>query len=163
MEDVLDLLLERNEPVPVPLELPDEDQLVQIEEEILLPIPPEMRTFLMEVSDVVYGSIEPVTAADPHSHTYIPEVTAIAWSLGVPHYLLPLCEVNGNYYCVEPDGEVVFWRDGELTMKPGNQSGIGPGMCGSNPDLIGNLSRKLISMTNTWLDMSYTKSPSLGK
>lgn len=115
MEEILELLREYNEPVPVPLDLPDHDQLVQVEEELMLPIPRDMREFLLLASDVVYGSLEPVTVADPNSHTYLPEVTAVAWSLGVPRYLMPLCEVNGAYYCVEPEGEVVFWRDGELT------------------------------------------------
>ena len=36
IDEVLDLLREHNEPVPVPLELPDEDRLVEIEEELLL-------------------------------------------------------------------------------------------------------------------------------
>lgn len=115
MEDVIDDLRELNQPVPVPLDLPDEDQLVMIEEELLLPIPRELRTFLLEVSDVVYGTIEPVTAADPHSHTYLPEVTALAWDLGVPRYLMPVCEHRGVYYCVEQDGEVVLWKNGEVT------------------------------------------------
>lgn len=115
MEEILDLLREYNEDVPVPLDLPDEDQLVQVEEEILLPIPRDMREYLLKASDVVFGSLEPVTAADPNSHTYLPEVAAVAWSLGVPRYLIPLCEVKGGYYCVEAEGEVVLWRDGELT------------------------------------------------
>lgn len=115
MEDVLELLREYNQPVPVPLDLPDEDTLVMIEEELLLPIPPDMRHFLLEVSDVIVGTLEPVTAADPNSHTYLPEVTAVAWSEGVPHYLMPLCADNGSYYCVDPEGEVILWRDGELT------------------------------------------------
>jgi hypothetical protein len=115
MEEILDLLREHNETVPVPLDLPDHDQLVEVEEELMLPIPRDMREYLLLASDVVYGSLEPVTVADPHSHTYLPEVTAVAWSLGVPRYLMPLCEVNGAYYCVEPEGEIVFWRDGELT------------------------------------------------
>ncbi len=115
MEEILELLRDHNETVPVPLELPDEDQLILIEEEILLPIPRDMRQFLLEASDVIYGHLEPVTAADPNSHTYLPEVTATAWSLGVPRYLIVLCEVNGDYYCVEPEGEVVFWKNGELT------------------------------------------------
>jgi hypothetical protein len=114
-EEIIEMLRDVNQPVPVPLELPDEDVLVEVEEQILLPIPREMRTYLLEASDVIYGSLEPVTAADPYSHTYLPEVAAVAWSLGVPRYLVPLCEDNGSYYCVEPDGEVVFWRDGELT------------------------------------------------
>ncbi len=115
IDDVLDLLRDYNEPVPVPLDLPDEDKLVEIEEEILLPIPRDVRTFLLEASDVVYGSLEPVTAADPNSHTYLPEVTATAWAMGVPRHLLPICEDNGSYYCAEPDGEILFWRDGDMT------------------------------------------------
>jgi hypothetical protein len=115
MEDILELLREHNEQVPVPLDLPDEDALVMIEEELLLPIPRDMRQFLLEASDVIYGHLEPVTAADPHSHTYLPEVTAVAWSEGVPRYLMPLCQDGDAYYCVEPEGEVVLWRDGELT------------------------------------------------
>ena len=101
--------------MPVPLELPDEEQLVQIEEEILLPIPREIRTFLLEASDVIYGHLEPVTAADPYSHTYLPEVTANAWANGVDRHLLPICQVGHNYYCAEPDGELVYWQDGEIT------------------------------------------------
>ena len=115
MEEILELLRDHNVSVPVPLELPDDEVLILIEEEILLPIPRDMRTYLLEASDVIYGTLEPVTAADPNSHTYLPEVTAVAWSLGVPRYLMPLCEVNGSYYCVEPEGEIVFWKDGELT------------------------------------------------
>jgi len=114
MEEILELLRDHNEIVPVPLDLPEDDQLVMIEEELLLPIPRDMRQYLLEASDVVYGSMEPVTAADPNAHTYLPEVTALAWSLGVPRHLIVLCEFNGDYYCVEPEGEVVFWKNGEL-------------------------------------------------
>ena len=115
MEDVIELLREHQLDIPVPLELPDEDQLVVIEEELLLPIPRELRDFLLAVSDVVHGTLEPVTAADPYMHTYLPEVAAVAWSQGLPRHLVPLCEIDGNYYCVEPDGEVVYWRHGDLT------------------------------------------------
>ncbi len=73
MEDVIERLREENEPVPVPLELPDEDLLVEIEEELLISLPPEFREFLLTVSDVVYGRIEPVTVTDPQSHTYLPK------------------------------------------------------------------------------------------
>ena len=114
MEEILELLRDHNELVPVPLELPDHDRLVEIEEEILLPIPRDVRTFLLEASDVIYGSLEPVTAADPNSHTYLPDVTSMAWAQGVPRYLLPICEHRGSYYCVDPDGEVCLWRDGDL-------------------------------------------------
>src|SRR5690606_17084709 len=102
-EDIIDMLRESNQPVPVPLELPDEDVLVDVAEQLPLPIPRDMRTYRREATDVVYATREPVTAADPCSHTYLPEVAAVAWSEGVPRYLVPLCEDTGNYYCVEPE------------------------------------------------------------
>ncbi|MFE1817352.1 SMI1/KNR4 family protein, partial [Metapseudomonas otitidis] len=77
-----------NEPVPVPLELPDEDLLVEIEEELLINMPFGLREFLLTVSDVVYGSLEPVTVTDPQSHTYLPDVAANAWDAGVPRDLV---------------------------------------------------------------------------
>ncbi|RJG12790.1 SMI1/KNR4 family protein [Pseudomonas cavernicola] len=112
MEEVIDELRELNEPVPVPLELPDEELLVEIEEQLLINIPFEFREFLLKVSDVVYGRLEPVTVTDPQSHTYLPEVASVAWSLGLPRELIPLCEDHGNYYCVELDGTVLLW-DGD--------------------------------------------------
>ena len=112
MEEVIEQLRELNEPVPVPLELPEEELLVEIEEQILINLPFELREFLLKVSDVVYGSLEPVTVTDPQSHTYLPEVASVAWSLGVPRELVPICEDQGNYYCVEQDGTVLLW-DGE--------------------------------------------------
>jgi hypothetical protein len=109
MEDVIDILRERNEPVPVPLDLPDEDLLVEIEEELLISMPDDLRFFLLTVSDVVYGKIEPVTVTDRNSHTYLPEVAAVAWSLGLPRRYLPICETNGAYYCISQDGTVLLW------------------------------------------------------
>jgi hypothetical protein len=110
VEEVIEQLRELNEPVPVPLELPDEETLVEIQEQILIHLPFALREFLLQVSDVVYGRLEPVTAADPQSHTYLPEVAALAWSLGVPRELVPLCEDHGNYYVVEEDGTVLLWE-----------------------------------------------------
>ena len=110
MEEVIDELRERNEPVPVPLELPDEETLVEIQEQILIHLPYALRDFLLTVSDVVYGHLEPVTASDPYSHTFLPEVTATAWDLGLPRYLVPLCHAQPLYYAVDEEGEVFAWN-----------------------------------------------------
>ena len=61
MQDIIDMLRERNEDVPIPLELPDEDDLVIIQEEILIHLPDDYKQFLMLVSDVICGTIEPAT------------------------------------------------------------------------------------------------------
>jgi len=117
VEDVIEQLRELNEPVPVALELPDEDLLVEIEEQLLINLPFELREFLLKVSDVVYGSLEPVTACDPQSHTYLPEVAAVAWDHGVPRDLLPLCQSGNDYYLVDIEGQVLLWSAdaGELS------------------------------------------------
>nr|WP_286010255.1 SMI1/KNR4 family protein [Serpens gallinarum] len=116
VEDVIDQLREVNETVPVPLELPEEETLVEIQEQILIHLPYELREFLLKVSDVVYGRLEPVTASDPHSHTYLPEVAATAWDIGVPRELVPLCQDGRDYYVVDAEGEVFLWLEetGEL-------------------------------------------------
>lgn len=114
VEDVIELLREKNIPVPVPMGLPDEDMLVAIEEQMLIAIPPDFKQFLLAASDVVYGNIEPATAVDPTSHTYLPEITAEAWNLGVPRHYIVVCEVMGMYYCIAPEGDVQLWQEGEF-------------------------------------------------
>jgi len=111
MDEIFDLLHERNEPVSAPLELPDEDLLVVIEEELLMAIPKDFRVYLLNASDVVYGRLEPATVADPNSHTYLPEMAAVAWSLGLPRKYLPICESEGGYYCINRKGAVRFWDE----------------------------------------------------
>ncbi|MRI32014.1 SMI1/KNR4 family protein [Endozoicomonas sp. OPT23] len=114
MEDVIEELREVALDVPSPLELPNEDDIIDAEEQILIPIPFELREFLLNVSDVVYGSLEPVTITDSQSHTYLPEVSAIAWDLGMPRDLLPICEYAGGYYCISAEGEIGLWSEGVL-------------------------------------------------
>ncbi len=113
-EEVISELHERNEPVPLPLGLPDMDDIIDAEEQIFLSMDSAMRQFMLTVSDVITGSLEPVTIADPQSHTYLPEVAAEAWSLGLSREMIPLCESNGDYYCVDESGQVLFWQGGEM-------------------------------------------------
>ncbi|MFL0811038.1 MAG: SMI1/KNR4 family protein [Agarilytica sp.] len=113
MEEILELLREQSASVSLPLDLPSEDDLVEIEEAILIHIPHDLRTYLMEVSDVIVGALEPVTAADPRSHTYLPEVAAQAWNQGMPRENIPVCEYGGGYACIGQDGKVYFWKNGE--------------------------------------------------
>lgn len=113
MEEIIEQLRERNETVPIPLELPEEDDLVEIEEQLLVPLPDDLKDFLLSVSDVVCGSIEPVTVMDPHSHTYLPEVASVAWENGLPRELIPICEIADGIYAISEDGDVMLWSDDE--------------------------------------------------
>ncbi len=114
VEAVIEELRSVNESVPVPLELPDMDDIIDAEEQIFLSLDSELRQFLLTVSDVVYGTLEPVTVVDPNVHTYLPEVAANAWSQGVPRNLIPVCEDRDCFYCADELGQIVLWRRGEL-------------------------------------------------
>lgn len=114
MDDIIDELREANESVPVPLELPDMDDIIDVEEQILISLDRDFKEFLLTVSDVVCGALEPVTAADRNAHTYLPEVASVAWSQGLPRDLIPLCEMAKGYYCTNEIGEVVLWQDGQI-------------------------------------------------
>jgi len=115
MHELIEQLQEMSETVPVPLELPSFEQLVEVEEQILIPLPVELKEYLLHASDVIVGSLEPVTAADPFSHTYLPEVTAYAWSIGLPRDLIPICQLGDNFYCIDQEGQVHYWADGDFT------------------------------------------------
>jgi hypothetical protein len=113
MNDIIEELRELNQDRFNSMRLPTEDELVELEEEILISIPTDLKEFLLEASDVVYGSLSPVTATEPHAHTHLPELTATAWSLGLPRELIPICEANNGYYFIEQDGAIGFWSSEE--------------------------------------------------
>lgn len=117
MEDVIDLIRESGIKTASYMDLPSEDDLVLIEEEILLPIPKDLRLFLLEVSDVICGSLEPVTVADPGAHTHLSEVTSLAWSLGMPRELMAICQDRENFYCITQDGEIQYWENGQISSE----------------------------------------------
>ncbi|MCG9714309.1 SMI1/KNR4 family protein [Shewanella insulae] len=114
MHDLIEQLRELSETVPVPLELPSFDQLVEVEEQILIPLPAELKEYLLFASDVIHGTLEPVTAADPYAHTYLPEVTSYAWSIGMPREYIAICQQGDDFYCIDQEGQVMLWQDGEL-------------------------------------------------
>ncbi|BFM12358.1 SMI1/KNR4 family protein [Simiduia litorea] len=115
MDEIVEMLREANTAVAWGMELPTHEMTVEAEEQILLPLPRDYREFLLEVSDVIVGSLEPAVVADASAHNYLPEICATAWSDGVPRHLLPFCKQEDTYYCLEPEGEVVLWADGDLT------------------------------------------------
>ncbi|CAG9295077.1 SMI1/KNR4 family protein [Celerinatantimonas diazotrophica] len=114
MDDYIDLIRDAHQASVYPRELPSEDQIIEVEEQVLMPLPDDLRAFLITVSDVICGSLEPVTAADPNENTYLPEVAAVAWDHGLPRFLLPICAYADGYYYIDPDGGIGCWHEGDL-------------------------------------------------
>jgi hypothetical protein len=100
----------RNQPVPRPPRLPTAAEVDAVERDLSVSFHPDFRRYLLEVSDVTYGFIEPVTITVVDSHTDLRRVARTAWEeYGVSRELLPICEDNADFYCMNSKGEVVFW------------------------------------------------------
>lgn len=120
---VLPLLQAAHKPPLVPLELPEDDEITAIEESIYVQIRGDYREFLLCASDLVIGSLEPATVAEPSSHTYLPELTCNAWQYdGLSRELIPICQTPEGYYCLNIEYQVVEWKNGHL--EPGSWPSI---------------------------------------
>ena len=109
-------LRELNEPVPKPMRLPSTAAVAAAERELGVTFHPDYRKFLLEASDVVYGALEPATIGRKRAHTDLVSMANEAWTqMELPRALLPICEDNGDYYCMNERGEVVYWSHAGAT------------------------------------------------
>ena len=110
LDEAIQHLRALNEPVPKPMRLPSAAAVAAAERKLGLTFHPDYRRFLLEASDVVYGTLEPATVGQRHAQSDLVAMAEEAWTeMELPRELLPICEDNGDYYCMNPRGEVVFW------------------------------------------------------
>jgi len=115
LDEALRALRENNEPVPKPLRLPTQDEVAVMAQALGVSFHPDYERYLLQASDVVFGTLEPATIVSSADHTYLPSVVQGARAMGVPEELLPICEDNGDYYCMPRDGCVVYWSHNGVT------------------------------------------------
>ena len=115
MEDVIAELRSLNEPVPKPMRLPSGKEIELVEKELGVEFHPDYKKYLAEASDVVYGVLEPATIPSDSGHTYIVPLAREAWKIGVPRNLIPIAEDNGDYYCMDQAGQILFWSHNGVT------------------------------------------------
>jgi len=115
LDDAIRVLRQNNEDVPKPMRLPAQAEVVAMADSLGVTFHPDYERYLLEASDVVFGTIEPATIVASEDHTYLPSVVEGARAMGVPDELLPVCEDNGDYYCMERNGRVVYWSHNGLT------------------------------------------------
>jgi len=108
-----------NKPVPKPMRLPTPDEMDRAQQLLDVIFHADYRKYLLEASDIVYGTLEPCTVTSNGGHTDLITVARNAWSkVGVSKNLLPICEDNGDYYCMDTSGQIVFWsHDGATDEK----------------------------------------------
>jgi hypothetical protein len=118
LEDVIEKLRNLNEPVPKPARLPTEREVAAAEKKLGVEFPADYHQFLLQGSDVTYGTLEPAMVTPGAGNLDLVTMAREAWEIGVPEDLLPFCESNGDYFCLEPDGQVVYWHhDGSTDEK----------------------------------------------
>jgi hypothetical protein len=118
VEEVIEALQAAHQTVAVGLAKPSLDDVVEVQEAMLLPIPDDYRTFLLQTGEIVCGYLEPNVIADPSAYNYLPEVAAKWWDLGLERHLLPICETGEQVYVVDPEGEVSLWPNAEAGPWP---------------------------------------------
>lgn len=110
LDEAIAQLRTLNEPVPKPMRLPTLAEVEAIESMLGVRFHTDFRTYLLEASDVVFGTKEPATITRPESHTDLRKICDSAWNhYGVPKDLLPFCEDNADFFCLTADGEVRYW------------------------------------------------------
>ena len=110
IEEAIASLRRVNQRVPKPMRLPTPEELTRAESDLRIQFHPDYRKYLLQASDVVFGTKEPCTVVFDGSHTDLVEITLAARKdMGLPVDLLPICEDNGDYYCMTKTGQVVFW------------------------------------------------------
>ena len=107
--EVIAQLRNLNEPVPIPRRLPTEAEVATAEQRLGVRFHPDYRYYLLHGSDVTYGTLEPAVVTPDAGYRDLVQVATDAWKLGVPRELLPLCEDNGDYYCIDSSGKIAYW------------------------------------------------------
>jgi hypothetical protein len=116
IEEVIAELRELNQPVQAPLRLPSEGEVTAAERLLDTEFPEDYRRYLLEASDVVFGTLEPAVVVPDAGYLYLVELAESAWTeMELPRDLLPICEDNGDYYCLNNNGEVCFWSHNGTT------------------------------------------------
>ena len=119
ISEVIAELRKLNEPVPTPLRLPTEAEVKSAETQLEKTFPDDYREYLLTGSDVVHGALEPAVVLPDAGYLNLVEMAESAWDeMELPRELLPICEDNGDYYCLNEKGQVQFWsHNGETDEK----------------------------------------------
>jgi hypothetical protein len=116
LDQAITELRKRNQKVPLPLRLPSRNEIQESEKRLGLRFHPDFVHYLLYASDIVYGTKEPVTITRPAAHTHLESVARDGWTkMELPKNLLPICEDNGDYFCMEQSGRVVYWSHDGVT------------------------------------------------
>ena len=100
--------------------LPTEEDVKNAEEKLGVKFPPSYIKYQLEYSNLEYGTFEPFLLFEDGSYLDLVSSVNDARQNGLPDYLLPFLEDNGDYYCFDmttkaPEYKVKFWSHNGAT------------------------------------------------
>lgn len=137
LTEAIGALRRRNKPVQRPARLPTEAEVASAEHATGRPFPADYRRYLLEASDVVFGTLEPWLVTPGAGYLDLEQTARRAWDAwGVPREWLPFCEDNADFYCL--DSSIVrFWSHDGTTKETWPTSQRGSWTCGSARPRLG--------------------------
>jgi hypothetical protein len=111
LQDVIERINQADDPNKRNQPLPDDATIKKYEEATGFHFSEDYKVFLKSVSNSFVGFVSPFTLNQSLSESYGDLVFGIkeVKKIGVQEDWLPICEDNGDYYCIAPDGSVRFW------------------------------------------------------
>lgn len=110
LDEVIKQLKELSDGEIINAPLPDDALLDSYEKDIGFIFSMDYRKLLKEASNIFYGTIELLLVTkDKKYSSELSIVLNDAREQGLPKDWLPICEDNGSYYCLIPDGTVRYW------------------------------------------------------
>ncbi|WP_289997883.1 SMI1/KNR4 family protein [Photorhabdus laumondii] len=92
------------------VDLPDDELISQYEKEIGFEFSNDYKEVLKKISNIFYGTIDLLSVTrDKKYYGELSQALNDAREQGLPENLLPICEDNGSYYCIDYDGKIKYW------------------------------------------------------
>ncbi|WP_455924583.1 SMI1/KNR4 family protein [Pseudomonas putida] len=93
-----------------PFRIPTDAEIDAAEQRLGMDFPPAYRAFLKGGSDVANAAFEPAVVLPGSADHDLIDIANTAWKhQGVPRDLLPFIEDDGDYFCVNARGQVLYW------------------------------------------------------
>jgi len=97
----------------MPISLPTNSDIQKTQQDLAITFHPDYVRFQCKISTISFGVIEPLIIGERTEHLNFRSAFADTRGLaGFPKDLFPICEDNGDYYCMKSDGKspkVVYW------------------------------------------------------
>jgi SMI1-KNR4 cell-wall len=96
--------------------LPTDTEIDDAEKTLGVVFHSDYRLFLKGGGEVANATFEPAVVLPNSGYLDLIEIAQTAWNtIGLPTDLLPFVEDNGDYFCLSPGGEVVYWSHNGAT------------------------------------------------